>query len=399
MALALNKLTARKVQTLTAVGRHGDGGGLYLVVDAAGAKRWVIFYRAGGKRREMGAGSINAVSLARAREIAADVRAKVADGVDPISVRSVPPKAAARPITFAEVAEAYMRDHETMWRNVVHRRQWRQTLQVQAANLWPLPVDGIDTAGVLGVLRPMWTMKAETARRLRGRIERVLDAARAAGHRTGENPARWRGHLDAILPRSRKLTRGHHAAMPYADVPAFMTALRDRPAPAARALEVVILTAARSGEVRGMTWVEVDLTSATWTVPAGRMKGGREHRVPLSIAAVNILAARRPALPELAALVFPNGRGAVFSDMVFGALMRRMGRVEVTAHGFRSSFRDWAAEETDHPREVIEAALAHLVGDETERAYRRGDALPKRRALMDHWAAFLSATGEDATKA
>ena len=398
MARELNKLSARRVQTLAEPGRHSDGGGLYLIVDDGGAKRWVVFYRSNGKRREMGLGSLSAVPLARARERAAEIRQQVAEGRDPIADRRTPPSREAHPTTFAEVADAFMADRESTWRNAAHRAQWRQTLEIQAASLWIMPVEKIDTDAVLSVLRPMWGTKAETARRLRGRIERVLDAARAMGKRSADNPARWRGHLDAILPKAKKLTRGHHAAMRYAEVPTFMTALRERPAIAARALELAILTAARSGEVRGMVWGEVDLTTATWSIPAGRMKAGRAHRVPLQAAAVAILAAHRPDDASAADLIFPNGAGKKHSDVVFTALLRRMKREDVTAHGFRSSFRDWAAEETEHPREVIEAALAHLVGDETERAYRRGDALAKRRALMDHWAAFL-AGGAPSTKA
>ena len=398
MARELNKLSARRVQTLAEPGRHSDGGGLYLIVDESGAKRWVVFYRSGGKRREMGLGSLTAIPLARARERAAEIRQQVAEGGDPIADRRTPPSHEVHPTTFAEVAEAFMADRESTWRNAAHRAQWRQTLEIQAAALWKMPVDKIDTDAVLGVLRPMWGTKAETARRLRGRIERVLDAARAMGKRSAENPARWRGHLDAILPKAKKLTRGHHAAMRYAEVPAFIADLRKRPAIAARALELAILTAARSGEVRGMVWGEVDFATATWSIPAVRMKAGRAHRVPLQAAAISILAAHRPEEAGSADLIFPNSAGKKHSDVVFTALLKRMKREDVTAHGFRSSFRDWAAEETDHPREVIEAALAHLVGDETERAYRRGDALAKRRALMDHWAAFLE-SGAPSTKA
>ncbi len=396
MARALNKLTARRVATAEP-GKYGDGGGLYLLVDKAKNRRWVIRYTFDGGYRDMGAGSVADVSLARAREIAADVRVKVLAGTDPISARSVPLPVPAKVVTFGDMADGFMRDRESMWRSAIHRAQWRQTLETQAAALWKMPVADVDTTAVLGVLRPMWGEKAETARRLRGRIERVLDAARAAGHRSGENPARWAGHLSAILPAPAKLTRGHHAAMSYAAVPAFVTVLRAREAVSARALELVIVTAARSGEVRGMTWGEVDFGEAVWTVPAARMKGKRIHRVPLSRRAVEILAELKPESPDRSALIFPNGAGKAHSDMVFTALLKRMRNVDpalphFTTHGFRSSFRDWAAEETDHPREVIEAALAHLVGDDTERAYRRGDALEKRRALMDHWTTFLAGT-------
>lgn len=400
MGRQINRLSARKVQALTKPGRHADGAGLYLVIDASGAKRWVMLYRFGGRRREMGLGAALSVPLARARELADQARQAIASGVDPIEARRTPPDTVPPDrVAFRAVAETYMADREKAWRNAAHRRQWRQTLEVQAAGLWDAPVAGIDTDAVLAVLRPIWHAKPETARRLRGRIERILDAARVAGHRSGENPARWRGHLEVLLPRPARLTRGHHAAMPYRQAPAFMAALRGRPARAARALEFLILTAARSGEVRGMVWEEVDLEEKLWTVPRERMKGGRIHRVPLSAPAVELLRAVRPSEPDPGALVFPTGLSTAMSDAVFGALLGRMQRGAFTAHGFRSSFRDWAADETDHPREVIEAALAHLVGDETERAYRRGDALAKRRHLMDDWAGFLGSTaGADARK-
>lgn len=392
MANAVNKLSARRVQTITETGRHSDGGGLYLVVDAAGSKRWVMLYRLAGKRREMGLGPIGGVSLARARELAAEARALIAGGVDPIEARRTQPAAAqpiAPPMTFGAVADAYMRAQESSWRSPVHRRQWRQTLEVHAASLWTMPVGQVDTEAVLRVLRPIWQAKPETAQRLRGRIERVLNAARAGGHRSGENPALWRGHLDFLLPPARKLVRGHHAAMAYRDVPAFVAAIRGRAATSARALELIILTAARSGEVRGMIWAEVDSAAALWIVPGARMKGGREHRVPLSPPALDLLTRWRPADANPADLVFQNRDGHKLSDMAFEALFRRGKTPEITTHGFRSAFRDWAGDATDHAREVIEAALAHAVGDATERAYRRGDALDKRRALMDHWAAFV----------
>lgn len=399
MARALNKLTARSVAAAKEKGRYSDGGGLYMIVDAAGAKRWVIYYQDGKSRREMGLGSVKAVSLVRAREVAAEVRARVAAGIDPIKERkSAPLPEPAKAVTFGDVADGFMRDRETTWRNPIHRRQWRQTLEMQAAAVWSMPIATVDTAAVLGVLRPLWTDKPETARRIRGRIEKVLDSARVAGLRSGENPARWAGHLSAILPNSERLTRGHHAALPHADIADFMAALRARPAPSARALELVILTAARSGEIRGMTWGEVDFAEALWTVPAPRMKSKRTHRVPLSLRAVEILSALKPEIVDLRALIFPSRGGTAHSDMVFNALLKRMRKDDeslphITTHGFRSTFRDWAADTTDHAREVVEAALAHLVGDDTERAYRRGDALEKRRALMDHWSAFLSTSG------
>ena len=390
MAREINKLSARRVQSISEPGRHSDGGGLYLVVDPSGAKRWTVFYRFGGKRREMGLGGLLAVPLMRARERAAEIRQQVAEGIDPIARRAAEavPTAPVEVVAFGAIAEAFMADRQTIWRNPTHRRQWRQTLSVQAASLWQMPVAAISTNDVLAVLRPIWLEKPETAQRMRGRIERVLDAARAAGHITGENPARWRGHLEAILPRVAKGAREHHPAMLYTDLPAFVAILRDHDTATARMLELVILTAARSGEVRGMVFGEIDLAAALWTVPAERMKSKREHRVPLSARAAAILTERRLDYSRPEDLVFPSLAGKPYSDMTFKSLLKRLKRTDVTTHGFRSTFRDWAADETDHPREVIEAALAHLVGDDTERAYRRGDALAKRRALMDHWASF-----------
>ena len=389
MAHAINRLSARKVQTLAEAGRHADGGGLYLVVDASGAKRWVMLYRLGGRRREMGLGSALAVPLVRARELAGEARAKIAAGIDPLVERQKALVSVAAPLTFADVAETYMADHEAEWRNAAHRAQWRQTLEVQAAGLWSMPVAKIGTDDVLAILRPMWRTKAETARRIRGRIERVLDAARVGGHRGPENPARWRGHLDMILPKAVKLQRGHHSAMAHADLPMFYKWLVAHDAASALALRFIILTAARTGEARGMVWGELDIANALWTVPEERMKGGREHRVPLSAPALRILTSIRPEDPAGGDLVFPSKNGTALSDMIFLMLLRRAGH-GVTTHGFRSTFRDWVEEETEFAGTLAEAALAHLTGDETERAYRRGDALAKRRVLMDAWAHFVT---------
>lgn len=391
MARAINRLSARTVASLKAPGRHADGAGLYLVIDKAGAKKWVFIFRFDGRRREMGLGALAAVSLAAARERAAAARASVADGTDPIQARQRPTIAAVAPPTFADIANAFLADNEPGWKNRAHRRQWRQTMEDHAANLWNMPVAEVDTVHVLAALRPIWQTNSETARRLRGRLERVLDAAIAQGMRSGVNPARWKGHLSAVLPRVAKLQRGHHAAMPYADVPAFYAELCTRRAPAALALRIIILTAARSGEVRGMVAKEVNLSEGLWIVTAARMKSGRLHRKPLSAPACDLLRSCLPSDP--ARLVFPALCGRPMSDMVFGALLKRMGRGGVTAHGFRSSFRDWVDAETDFPGDLAEAALAHLVGSETERAYRRGDALDKRRHLMDAWARFVASVG------
>jgi integrase len=394
MAREINRLSARKVQSLTEPGRHADGGGLYLVIEQSGSKRWVLLYRMPGRRREMGLGSAGAVPLSKARELAAAARAQIADGVDPIEAKTAAATAPPPPraVTFSDVAETYMADREKTWRNAAHRAQWRQTLEVQAASLWDMPVAAIGTDHVLAVLRPMWHEKAETARRIRGRIERVLDAARVGGHRAGENPARWRGHLDVLLPQSRKLTRGHHKAMPYAAVPAFYAAVAaGRTSFSSLALQLTILTAARSGETRGMVWGEIDMAGALWTVPAERMKGGRKHRVPLTAPVLRILTSVLPDSAKASDLVFPSRVGTPLSDMALAMFLRGTDPNGYTVHGFRSAFRDWVTEETDFAGDLAEAALAHLVGDETERAYRRGDALEKRRHLMDAWAAFVVA--------
>lgn len=394
MAREINKLSARTVATLTKPGRHGDGDGLYLVVDKGGAKRWVYLFRWRGPLREMGLGGANVVSLAQARDLAAKARAEVKAGIDPIAARKAD---APRLVTFGDAADAFIEAMKPGFKNAKHIAQWEMTLKNYAATLRPLAVDEVDTEAVLKVLKPIWSTKSVTASRLRGRIERVLDAAKANGHRSGENPARWRGHLVNLLPKKQKLTRGHHTALPYTELPKFMVKLRARQATAARALEFTILTAARSGEVFNMTWAEIDRAGKVWTVPAGKMKADREHRVPLSDRAVEILdemaaAGADPADP--ADYVFPGARRdkvtkrlRPLSGMAMDMLLRRM-EVDVTVHGFRSTFRDWCGEETDFPRELAEAALAHVVGDETERAYRRGDALTKRRKLMDEWAEF-----------
>jgi integrase len=291
-------------------------------------------------------------------------------------------------MTFGEAADALIESMSSSWRNEKHRAQWKMTLTVYCEPLRSKPVTEIDTEHVLKVLQPLWTAKPETASRLRGRMERVFDFARARGQGSGENPARWRGHLDAVLPKRAKLTRGHHKAMPFDEVPAFMVALRERDGIAARALEFAILTAARSSEVFGASWSEFDLETRVWTVPAARMKAGRVHRVPLSARAVEIL--QEMQQKRLSDLVFPGTKpGRPLSVMALEMVLRRM-KVDVTVHGFRSAFRDWAGERTHFPREVAEAALAHLVGDAVERAYRRGDALEKRRKLMDAWSGFLT---------
>ncbi len=381
MSKQLHKLSARAVSTLSKRGRHSDGGGLYLSLTDSGGRSWVFMWKVAGRRREIGLGSLRDVPLARARDRAAEARRLLAQGSDPLAARSK-----TRTMTFGEAADALVESMSPSWRNEKHRAQWRMTLTAYCGSIRTVPVADITTEDVLRVLRPIWLTKSETASRLRGRIERVLDFAKARGMRSGENPARWRGHLDAVLPRRQKLTRGHHKAMPFDHVPQFIDRLRGMEGVAPRALEFLILTAGRTGEVLGAKWEEIDLANRIWTVPATRMKAGRAHRVPLTDRALAILA----DLQEIRTgeHVFPGlKRGRPLSNMAMEAVLRRMD-VEATVHGFRSAFRDWAGERTHFPREIAEAALAHLVGDAVERAYRRGDALDKRRQLMSLWQGF-----------
>ncbi len=383
-----NRLTTRTVQTIKDAGRHADGGGLYLFVSAGDRRRWVFRYTRAGETVEMGLGGAgpDGVTLATARAKAAAARDQLARGGDPLTARrqAMPPSTA----TFGEFADRLVADIAVGFRNEKHRAQWAMTLTTYAAPLRGKPLDAITTDDVLEVLNPIWTTKSETASRLRARIERVLDAARAKGLRSGENPARWRGHLDSLLPRRQKLARGHHAAMPYRDVPTFVARLREVEGMSARALEFCVLAASRSGEVLGARWQEIDLADKVWVVPAGRMKAAREHRVPLTLRMLEILG--EVGAGDRGPFVFRGGRrDKPLSVTALQMALRRRQAGKVTVHGFRSAFRDWAAEETPFPREVAEAALAHVVGDATERAYRRGDALEKRRQLMEAWASFL----------
>lgn len=385
MARAINKLTDTECKAASKPGMLGDGGGLYLNVKPTGSKSWAFVWKASGKRREMGLGAYPAISLAKARKLAVECRESVAEGHNPIAER----QKAAEP-DFADCADLFLASMEGQWRNEKHRAQWRMTLSEYARPLSSMKVSEIGTDDVLRVLTPLWQSRPETASRLRGRIERVLDYAKARGWRTGENPALWRGHLKNILPARQRLTRGHHAAMPYREVPAFVQELPSKAAMAARALEFLILTACRSGEVLGATWAEIDLSAALWTIPAGRMKAGKEHRVPLSARALAIVQALHDTRQSV--YVFPgHAKGKPLSGMAFTMLMRRMEADAYTPHGFRSAFRDWAGDCTSFPRDVAEHALAHRVGDATEQAYRRSDALEKRRKLMEAWADFCEA--------
>jgi integrase len=381
-------------------GRHADGGGLHLLVKESGARSWVYRFMLSGKSRDIGLGTAgpDGISLADARDARDALRLKVKAGIDPLEERqrdAAEALAAAQAaqvagITFKAVAETYIGANEGSWRNDKHRQQWKNTL---ATYVYPvmgeLPVADIGTAHVLKVLEPIWQDKPETASRIRGRIETVLDAAKARGYREGENPARWRGHIAQILPPRSRLTRGHHKAMPYDAIPAFVGALHKREAVAALALEFTILSAGRTGEVIGAKWDEVDLDKAIWTIPASRMKAGKEHRVPLSPRAVEILKSTQGLRKES---LFPATKGGSMSGMAMAMLLRRM-NVDVTVHGFRSGFRDWSAECTGYAHEVAEMALAHTIENKVERAYRRGDLFDKRRRLMDDWATYCANCG------
>ena len=383
------KLHVRKLAGLTRPGVYSDGGGLYLRVRPTGTRSWIFICMINGKRREMGLGSILDVPLSRAREKAAEARQAFLDGRDPIAERvRVEPESAS--VTFGEFAEALIDDIEAGFRNEKHRKQWRSTLRTHAAPLTLKPIDGVETDDVLEVLKPIWLDLPETASRVRGRIERVLDAAKAKGHRSGENPARWRGHLDLLLPRRPKAEKGHHAALPFAGIAKFIEELRARPAVAARALEFTILTAARSGETLGATWGEIDFQAAVWIIPGDRMKAGIEHQVPLSADVTALLKRLYQEKPADAEFVFQNAPGKKMSNMAMSMLLRRMGHQDVTVHGFRSTFRDWAGEKTSFSREVTEMALAHTIESKSERAYRRGRALEKRVQLMDAWANYCA---------
>jgi integrase len=389
MAREIGRLAAVGVGRLPA-GWHGDGGGLYLQVTASGARTWVFRFTRAGRARWMGLGPLHTISLAEARTKARECRRMLLDGIDPIEARNASRMgaklAAAKSMTFRECAEAYIAAHRTGWRNAAHAAQWPSTLEAYVyPTIGSLPVQAIEVGLVMKALEPIWQTKTETAARLRGRIESVLDWATARAYRTGENPARWRGHLENLLPKRSRVRRvAHHAALPYAELPAFMVELRRAEGIAARALEFAILTAARTGEVLGATWSEIDAAGRLWAIPGERMKGGREHRVPLS----------EPASAILAGLE-RKGSGRVFG-MGKTAMLDLLGRLrsECTVHGFRSTFADWCTEQTSFPSEVRELALAHVVGSAVEQAYRRGDQFERRRQLMAAWASWCAGGGD-----
>ncbi|WP_430386736.1 tyrosine-type recombinase/integrase [Blastomonas fulva] len=391
MARSINRLTAREVATIKATGRHADGGGLYLRVTESGSRSWVFMTTTDGKRSEIGLGSAASVTLATARRLSSEMREAVALGGNPREViEPSEPEALPAVPTFGSFAEQYIKSVEGGWRNPVHRHQWRQSLRDHASILQDQPIDQISTDDIMRVLEPIWLTRAETAKRVRGRIERILDAAKVRGHRPRDaiNPASWRGHLALLLPQQSKLARGHHAALPWAEAPAFMTEVSNRDAGAAQCLRFVILTAARSGEALGAKWGEIDMDKAIWTVPASRMKAGAEHCVPLASSALELLSKSRPDKVEPATLVFAVG-GAPRSNMAMAMLLRRMNYGHITVHGFRSTFRDWAGDATSFPRELVEQALAHTIQNKAERAYRRGTAIERRRELMQAWDDYL----------
>lgn len=379
----------------------GGVAGLGLNVTQSGSRSWILRYQIGGIRRDLGLGGYPDVTLAQAKEAARAARAKIKQGIDPIEdarvARSKLIASRASAMTFSQAAAQYVATHEATWRNAKHAQQWRNTIETYAnPHIGDVLVQDVKLPQVLAVLEPIWRAKTETASRLRGRIESVLDWAAARGLRPSDNPARWKGLLDKLLPAPGKIAKtDHHRALPYTELPAFMKTLAAQDGIGARALEFAILTACRSGEVRGATWVEFDIDAGIWTIPAARMKAGKEHRVPLSNTALAIIKHQREQ--AFCDYVFPSphgtkashSMGAPLSDMTLAAVLRRMG-VAAVPHGFRSTFRDWSAEQTDYPREVAEMALAHAIGDKVEAAYRRGDLFDKRKQLMHDWANFAA---------
>ncbi|MEO4011171.1 integrase arm-type DNA-binding domain-containing protein [Chromobacterium piscinae] len=394
MAKGMHRLSAMKVAKVTERGCYSDGGGLYLQVTRDGVKSWVLRYMRQGKARTMGLGPIHTVSLADARVKAMECRKLLLAGVDPLQARQAEAEEArarqARSKTFVQCCEAYIEAHKAGWRSAKHADQWTNTLTTYAyPELGNLSVTDITVDLVMKVLEPIWTAKNETASRLRGRIEAVLDWATVRGYRAGDNPARWRGHLDHLLPQPSKIKRvEHHAALPYVEITSFVTSLKSQEGFAARALELLILTAARTGSVIAATVGEFDLENKIWTIPPGHMKGNKEHRVPLAPQIVSLLVPLCEGKRN-EDFVFRGRRdGEHLSNMAMLQLLKRMNRNDLTAHGFRSTFRDWAGECTNHPREVAEAALAHTLTNKVEAAYARGDMFIKRSLLMQDWASY-----------
>jgi integrase len=394
---AINRLTALQVKNLTKAGYHPDGGNLYLCVRPSGAKSWIFRYRHGGREREMGLGSLATFSLAEARERALQQRKLLADGIDPLCAKSVAQlqrkKTDASVITFSNAAKEYIASHRSGWKSDKHADQWTNTLETYAYPVFGrLPVSSVTTELVMRVLQPIWQNKTETASRVRGRVERVLDWCKTQGYRTGDNPAAWKGHLSNLLPPPKRTRKPeHHEALPYQEVDVFMRLLREVSSISAAALEFIILTCCRTTEAIEAKWSEIDLQLAMWTIPAARMKAKKEHVIPLSDAAMDVLLRAKASGTE-SVYVFPGQKvGRPLSNMAcLTFLQKRMGYTHLTVHGFRSTFRDWAGETTSHPREVIEHALAHQLKDKSEASYARGTLIQKRRALMRDWATYCS---------
>lgn len=399
MGRGTNKLSDRTVRSLKAPGRYGDGLGLWLQIGEAGTKSWLFRYMLDGKARMMGIGRYGDrdVSLDEAREKAGECRRLLREGKDPIEERdakkSLDRLARAKTLTFDECADSYIESMRSGWKNEKHASQWENTLRTYASPIiGKLPVASIDDGLVLKVIEPIWTTKPETASRLRGRIESILGWATVRKYRQGDNPARWKDHLDTQLPARGKVAKVvHHSALPHAEIGGFIASLRNQAGIAALALEFTILTVARTGEVIGATWQEFDMQARVWTIPAGRMKAEKEHCVPLSARAIAVLEEMLPLKTEDGGAVFPGRGNGPLSNMSLLAVLKRMGRAGLTVHGFRSTFRDWAGETTAYPREVIEHALAHQLKDKAEAAYARGTLFNKRRRLMEDWAKYCAA--------
>jgi integrase len=390
----VDMLSARFVETVKEPGLYGDGGNLFLKVDDSGNKSWIVRWQdRDGKQRKLGLGPVHTVPLAEARDKAADARRLILDGIDPREARreakAAIALAEAKALTFDECAEKFIEANKAGWKNAKHADQWRATLKTYASPVFgSLPIAAVDVGLVVDVLTPIWSTKNETAHRVRGRVESILDWAKVQNFRTGENPARWKGHLDKVFPARRKVRKvQHHAALPYDQLPAFMVSLRERYGVSTLALEFTILTACRTNEVLDARWTKIDFKNKIWTIPGEKMKGGKIHRVPLCDRAVAIVEDMKT--DKRGDYIFPGAkRSKPLSNMAMLNVLSRMGHDEITVHGFRSTFRDWVAEQTNFPREIAEVALAHDVGDETEQAYQRGDMFEKRKRLMTAWAKY-----------
>lgn len=382
-----NKLNVKQIAALSNPGVYSDGGGLYMRVRKTGTRSWLYIGMINGKRREIGLGSVLDVNLSEAREKAREHRTALLAGLDPLEEKRKIVIEAKPKLTFGEVADDLLASIEGSFKNEVHRKQWRSSINRYAESILATPVSDVTSEDILKLLKPIWQTKRETATRVRQRIEKILDAAAVRGLRSGDNPARYKGHLEFLLPSKRPTEIKHHKALPFTELPLFMTKLQKRPATAARALEFSIMTAARTGEIRGAIWDEIDFNKQVWTIPGERMKAGQTHEVPLNDRAMAILRDICESIVEPNGLIFINQRGDILSNMAMAQLLKRM-EYKITVHGFRSTFRDWAGETTDFAREDIEMALAHTIQSKTERAYRRGNALDKRREVMKAWGKF-----------